>query len=229
MTGEKISMRALIIGALSFVAITAGITLLIQAVGIERLRELIERGGATGALVYIAARAVTNIAAPLNGGALQFAAGAAFSFPEALLYSLIGEAIGGSVNFWIARRWGRPVVARFVGGADGMTQVERFYRQFGSPVTLIFARIFLFPAYDFISYAVGLTRIKYWHYLVITVVVGVIPTTLGVWIGSMLTGGVEQLIPLYIALGVIAVASFVVYGRVRRWLRLDDAPVPAGD
>jgi uncharacterized membrane protein YdjX (TVP38/TMEM64 family) len=221
---EKVSPKAVIVGLISFVAITVLLTVGIERIGPERIRAFMDQAGPLAPLVYIGVRALTYIIAPLSSGPIQFAAGVMFGLWQGTLYSIIGEVIGGSVNFWIARTLGRPVVARFV-GKDGMGKVEQFYNQVGQPAMLIYARLFLFAVYDFISYAAGLTKLKYRHYLIITIIAGFVPTFIAVYVGSNLTGNPQNLLLMYAALGVFGIAAFALYGHVRRWLKLDQSAV----
>lgn len=212
------SKKALVLGALGFVAGTVALTLVINAVGAEQLRAWIEQAGPAAPIAYLCIRALTFIVAPLSSGPAQFSAGVLFGLWEGLLLSILAEVIGGSVNFWIARRYGRGVMLRFV-GREGMGQVEKFYAQAGRPVMLIYARLFLFAVYDFVCYAAGLTAISYRDFLLVTLIAGFVPTFISVYIGSSLTTATPQtLIAMYAALGVVCVVALLMYGRVRKWL-----------
>lgn len=226
--GETVSWRSAAAAGLSFAAMTVGLTVLIQAVGLERLQQAIVEAGPWAPVLYIGVRAATFIAAPLSSGPIQFAAGALFGLIPGTVYSLIGEVVGGSANFWIARVLGRPVVRRLV-GTGGMEKVEKFYHQVGEAWTLVYARLFFFAFYDFISYAAGFTPVRYATYAVITAVVGIVPTFAAVAIGTTLTGDNNGLVLLYAALGVLCIIPLVFYGRVRRWFKRAEAqPVSEG-
>jgi uncharacterized membrane protein YdjX (TVP38/TMEM64 family) len=217
---QQISPRTIFIGLLSFVALTLVLTIVVETIGAERLRAIVANAGALAPFLYLLVRVLTYIIAPLSSGPLAFSAGILFGLWPGVALTLVAEIIGGSANFWIARRFGRPVVARFV-GRDGMGRIERFYMQASSPLMLIYARLFLFAIYDFISYTAGLTRLPYRHYLWITAVVGVVPILIAVGIGESMTGKPEQLVLMYAALAVIFTTTFLLYGRVRRLLKLD--------
>jgi uncharacterized membrane protein YdjX (TVP38/TMEM64 family) len=221
---DRISWRAVALAGLSFVGITILLTLAIEAIGTEHIQAFIEQAGPFAPLVYILLRASTFIIAPLSTGPVQFAAGILFGFVPGVIYSIIGEVVGGSANFWIARLLGRPVVGRLV-GQGGMARVEKFYRQAGEAWSLVYARLFLFAVYDFISYAAGFTPIPYRQYLLITAVGGLLPTALAVAVGSTLTGGdYGQLLALYAVLAVLAIIPLIFYKRFRRLLRVDTPP-----
>ncbi|MBL8163747.1 MAG: hypothetical protein JNJ61_17300, partial [Anaerolineae bacterium] len=57
MAEQTFSPRALIAAALSFVAITVGLTLAIQLIGLERIQAAVEQAGPLAPLLYIAVRA----------------------------------------------------------------------------------------------------------------------------------------------------------------------------
>jgi uncharacterized membrane protein YdjX (TVP38/TMEM64 family) len=223
---ERISPRTVIVTAVVFVAVTLAITLGIEAIGADRLRAAVESAGPLAPLVYVGVRVVTFVVAPLSSGPLAFAAGVMFGLWPGLVLTLIAEVLGGSVNFWIARKLGRPFVQRMV-GRNGMGRVEQFYRQAGNPWMLAYARLFFFSIYDFISYAAGLTPIRFRDYVLVTAVLGVVPAGISVGIGASLTGNPANLVVMYITLAAISAATFLLYPRVRRLLGLDEKGVQA--
>lgn len=225
---ERVSVKTLVITAVSFIAITIVLTLAIEAVGAERLRALVESAGPWAPLAYIFARALTFVIAPLSSGPLGFTAGIMFGLWPGLALTLLAELIGGSLNFWIARRLGRPVIQRII-GREGAGRVERFHDYASSPWTLVYARLFFFSVYDFISYAAGLTAIHYRHYVVITLVAGIIPTGISVGIGASLTGNPAQLVVLYVTLALVSAVMLIMYGRIRRLLHPDRLRINGND
>jgi uncharacterized membrane protein YdjX (TVP38/TMEM64 family) len=222
--------KTILITVVSFVALTLALTLMIESVGPEALRAGVAEAGPLAPLLYIAVRALTFIVAPLSSGPLGFSAGILFGLIPGVALTLLAEVIGGSVNFWLARRLGRPVVERFV-GRRGFGRVERLYQALSSPWMLVYARLFLFAAYDFVSYAAGLTTLKFRHFLLVTALFGVIPVTISVGIGASLTGSLEQLFLLYVFLGSVSVVMYLLVGRVRRIARrllsAEDKRLPA--
>lgn len=184
--GEKRPIREILLGGLGFIAFLTILVLGMNAIGKETLQKWIEDAGIFAPLVYIAIKALTYIFAPLTSGPIQAAAGTLFGSVElGVLYTLIGEVLGGSISFWIARRFGRPVVLRFV-GKEGMKQVDDFYEnRMGGWIALAVARLLLFSVWDFLSYAAGLSKsIKFSHYLAVSIILGFFPTYFFVWIGS---------------------------------------------
>lgn len=197
----------LVMGVVAFIVV---LTAVINAVGIPQIQEAVKSAGAFAPLFYILLKTLTYVVAPLTSGPIQMFAGTLFdSVWLGVLYTLIGECLGGSISFWLARRFGRPLVAHLV-GKDGMAQVDDFYRhRLGGWLPLAVARLVLFSVWDFLSYAAGLAPVKFRSYLWVSFFVGAIPTYLFVWLGDSVVseeGGVVMiylLVALLIALPVL--------------------------
>jgi uncharacterized membrane protein YdjX (TVP38/TMEM64 family) len=222
METQKKSWRALILGAAAFIVITAALMLGIQAIGLDNIRSTIEQAGPLAPLIYIFVKMLTYVFAPLSSGPIQLSAGILFGLWQGTFYTLIGEVIGGSISFWIARKLGRPIVKRMV-GKDGLKRVDSFYETVGEWRSLLYARLFLFSIFDFISYAVGFTSLKFRTYLIISAVAGFIPTFIAVAIGTTLTEERSGLILVYALVGIACVVPLLMHKRIRRWLKMDAA------
>lgn len=214
------SWLPLIFAGIGFLVVTGLLIGAIQLIGLENIRAFIEQAGIFAPLIYIAIKAATYVFAPLSSGPLQLSAGVMFGFWQGTLYTLIGEVIGGSISFLIARRYGREVVRRFVRD-DGLQKVDDFVNQIVDWKTLIYARLFLFSIYDFISYAVGLTRLPFRTYLWVSTVIGAIPTAIAVGLGSTLTEGNSEVVLLYVLIAVASAIPLIFQKRIRHWLKLD--------
>ena len=186
----------------------------IEWAGVDQLRELIAQAGPLAPLAYIGVKAMTYVFAPLSSGPIQLTSGILFGLIPGTLYTILGEVLGGTISFLIARKLGRPVVRRFV-GADGMNRVDNFANQLGGWRALIYARLFLFSIYDFISYAAGFTQtVTLRQYLLVSFFVGLIPTFLFVAAGASLTGDRRLVVVIYAAVGLLSVLPFIL-----KWLR----------
>jgi uncharacterized membrane protein YdjX (TVP38/TMEM64 family) len=214
------SFRALLPGIVGFVVVTGGLLLALHFIGVERLRQMIDDAGPFAPLVYIGIKIVTYVAAPLSSGPLQLSAGVFFGLVPGILYTLLAEVIGGSIDFWLARRFGRPVVERLVGKED-MPRIDRFITGIVDWKTLVYARVFLSSFYDFISYAVGFSKLSYRTYLIVSIFAGILPTALPVFLGTSLTGDSSNLLPIYIGLGIISLIPLLFQKQIRRLLKLD--------
>ena len=104
---------------------------------------------------------------------------------------------------------------RFVGG-DGMERIDGLYESLGGWRALLYARLFLFSIYDFISYAAGFTPIRFWQYVTISTVAGSIPTFLFVAVGATLAEERRLIIPVYAGVALLSLVPFVFNRPLRR-------------
>ena len=155
--------------------------LAVQSIGLELIQALVTSAGPLAPIVYVLLKAVTLVITPLTGSPLRLVAGVLFGFWEGVALSVLAGVLGGSINFWIARRFGRGVVARLL-GARSLSRVEPMLDKLGNWKALALARIFVAPVWDVLSYAVGLTRLRYRTYLIVA--------SIGELISSMILVGV---------------------------------------
>jgi uncharacterized membrane protein YdjX (TVP38/TMEM64 family) len=215
----RASMRQLIFTGLGFIIFITVVTLAINAIGIDEMQNFIAQAGILAPLAYIAIKALTYVVAPLTSGPIQVFAGALFgNVWLGVIYTLIGEVIGGSVSFFIARRFGRPVVQRLV-GKEGIKQIDDFYEnKLGGWRSLAIARIVLFSVWDFLSYACGLTPIRYRTYFLVSAILGFFPTLFFVALGQTLVEDASSLFFVYALVAVMIVAPIVFRKQVERLL-----------
>jgi uncharacterized membrane protein YdjX (TVP38/TMEM64 family) len=188
----------------------------VQAIGPEHLQAMVAASGPLAPLVYVVLKAITVVITPLSGSPLRLAAGALFGFWEGVALSVAAGVLGGSINFWIARRFGRRVVARLLGQST-LRRIDPMLDRLGNWKALALARLFLAPLWDVLSYGVGLTRLRYRTYFAVAFIGDLIPTMLLVGVGSSVmevgvlgTGAagaqsVEALAPL-VGIGLLALA-----------------------
>lgn len=200
-----------------FALIALALMWAIQTVGLDAIRGAVDSAGPFAPLLYIAIKAGTYVFAPLTSGPIQVGSGILFGLWEGVLYTLIGEVIGGTIAFLIARRWGRPAIRRFV-GEDGLHRIDTFYHHVGEWRSLVYARIFLFGIYDFLSYAAGLTPLRVRTYILISTIAGFFPTFAGVALGTLITEERSGFILLYAVIGVACAVPLLFQKPIRRWL-----------
>lgn len=210
--------RQLIVPLVGFVAFVTLVTLLVNAIGVERLQAMIQTAGPLAPLIYIIIKALTYIVAPLTSGPIQVVAGTLFdSVWLGTVYTLVGEVLGGSINFWIARRWGRPAVVRLV-GQQGMERVDALYEnRLGGWRGLAVGRLLLFSFWDFLSYAAGLAQtVRFVTYLWVSIVLGFVPTFAFVWLGDSVVTDTSRLMALYALVAVTIVLPLILQKPLKR-------------
>ncbi len=131
----------------------------------EEVVLLVERAGIWGPLVYILFLGSTFVFAPLSGTPF-FLAGYLLFGKNVQLLSYVAAVLAGAVNFLIAKRWGRGIVIKMV-GEKNMNKVDEFTQDYGVK-TLIFLRVLQGQFHDFISYAFGLTEMKFLPFFLVT-------------------------------------------------------------
>lgn len=141
--------------------------------GPEVLEAWVKQAGIFGPLIIIILGSLTGIIAPLSGTPIGFA-GFILYGPRVVFLMAISTIIDSAINFYIARRWGRPLITRFVSKEDTIT-IDNFTKEHGL-TSLFLMRMFLTGMHDFVSYAMGLTNINFTSYLLVTIL-GIIPGT----------------------------------------------------
>ena len=157
----------------------------LQTIGLENAQLFIKQTGVWAPVVFIALCAASLIIAPLSGSSLFVVAGALFGKHDAFLFSYIATIIGCSVNFWISRKLGRTIAQRLIGKAN-LDELDKFINRLKGHHSIIYMIIIMPLSQDIISYAIGLTRIKYTHFLIALILSSTIIIAGYIYIGSTL-------------------------------------------
>ncbi len=135
--------------------------------------------------------------------------------------SLLSATLAAALSFWISRLLGRGPVEALVGGRS-LGSADRWFLRWGAYAVLI-ARLVPIVSFDAVSYAAGLTRMRFWWFMAATAV-GMAPAT---FVYSYLGGRAPQYVRvLLVAFGVV-IAGAVVAAIVRR--RRQGKPVPLSE
>ena len=140
--------------------------------GPTAFRGLVENAGGWTPMIFVLLKAATYVVAPLSGTSIKLASGALFGPWEGLLLSVAGDTLGATLNYWIARIFGRAGVTKFA-GARSLTQVDQMGSRVATWRVLLAARVVLSFMYDFISYAAGLARIPFGQFLWVSALGGI--------------------------------------------------------
>ncbi len=159
--------------------------------------------GAWGPVAYIAFLALSMVFAPLPTTPAPLAAAAAWGAVLGVIYTLIAVAIGAALCFFIARYWGRRVYEHFL-PAKTVDEIDRIADRLAVRA-LVALRLFPLLGADYVSYAAGLTAIRFRLYLGITVVFSLPSIILISVIGESVREDREVA-----AIGVGALAAFLI-------------------
>ena len=118
--------------------------------------------------IYIFFLVLEVIVLPLNSYPLVPLASSLFGWMAAAIYSLIGWTIGSFIAFFIAQKYGKPILTKIVSLKD-IEKFEKRVPQENIFLSVILLRIF-FPT-DIVSYALGLfTKMKKTSYILATLI-----------------------------------------------------------
>ena len=152
----------------------------------DDLRAWFDTLGAAGPVAVIALMVVAILVSPLPSAPIALAAGAVYGHVWGTLYVLVGSEIGALAAFAIARFFGFDLLHKWFGkqlnsGLAGSQNVLMF--------TVFASRLLPFISFDIVSYAAGLTALKFWRFAIATLA-GIIPASFFLaHVGSELVAG----------------------------------------
>ncbi len=182
------------------------------------LEQWVNSFGLAGPLVFMAAYALGTVLF-LPGSVLTLAGGALFGPVFGTLYNLTGATLGATLAFLVARYLAADWAERHSGGRIG--QIKKGVEEEGWRFVAFVRLVPLFP-FNALNYALGLTRIRLWHYVLASYVCmlpGAIAYTYLGYAGREAVAGGEGLIQKgLLALALLAVAMFLprLISRLRR-------------
>jgi uncharacterized membrane protein YdjX (TVP38/TMEM64 family) len=169
----------------------------------EKARNLILATGIWGPLVLILLQALQVFLAPIPGQVLGAAAGYIFGPWLGTLYSMAGVMLGSILALTLSRRYGRPLVERFV-AKETLARMDELIAKGG---LWFFFIAFLLPFFpdDALCFLAGLSPIPL-RWLLAVMVVGRLP---GVAASAFLGAGISHLPPelLAVILGLTALLT----------------------
>lgn len=176
---------------------------------IAGLRDYINSFGALAPVASLLLMVLQALAAPVPSFLITFANGLAFGVFWGWMLSLSGHVLAAAVCFGISRALGRVPVEVLV-GKTGLESADRWFARWGM-YAVFAARLLPGVAFDGVSYAAGLTRMKFRSFL--------FATTLGIFPQTFLYSFLGRQAPEYVGLFLLlsgAVVAGVVAGAVLR-------------
>ncbi|BAS26547.1 alkaline phosphatase [Limnochorda pilosa] len=169
----------------------------------EAIQAWVEQFGVAGPLVMAVLQVVQVVVAPIPGAATAVASGFLFGPWIGSLVSEVGIVAGSALAFFLARRFGRPLVVRMVSRGT-LERVDRFVRRRGATALFLFFLIPFLPD-DVACLAAGLSPIPFRLFMVL-VLVGRTPAIV---VGSLTGARLVELSPaawVLLAAGALALA-----------------------
>ncbi len=138
------------------------------------VRDYIVSFGLWGPVISTALIVLTAVIPPLPTFLVAFANGLAYGTLWGGVLSVLATTLGASVAFGLARALGRGAIEALVGQTQ-LASADRWFARWGALAVLV-ARLIPLMSLDLISYGAGLTRMRFWQFLLATLV-GVVPST----------------------------------------------------
>ena len=95
-----------------------------------------------------------------------------YGFGPSVVATFIGVMVGGMINFYLTRKYGRPFILKRISEKD-MDKLERI-TQIDKLRTFIFIRLIANNYFDAVSYLSGLSKIRFSFYFIGTLVASLI-------------------------------------------------------
>ncbi len=152
----------------------------------EAIRTLLLELGIRGYFLFIA---IVGLSGPLPIPTTPFTIAGGYVYGVILgsILNYIGILISATLSFYLIRHFGRPLLKKMV-ASHHIVHFKHIFASRGNNAVLIAYAIPVFPS-DTISLLLGLSQMKYRHFIVL-VIVGHIPRLLlGTYLGSELTKG----------------------------------------
>ncbi len=180
----------------------------------DTLRSMILSFGAFAPVASIVLNVAQAVVAPVPGFVIPFVDGAVFGTWWGMLITWIGGVAGASSCFWIARTFGARFAERICSQFRIAGELNHKLERHAFPA-IIMARLIPGVPFDFLSYFVGLTRVRFMPFLAATAIGSAPHAFLYAFMGSSLQ------IPLWLgvlmtpALGLLIAAGRYVVKLVR--------------
>ena len=122
--------------------------------------------GVWAPVISVGLMILQSIIAPIPAFLIVFANGLAFGTIPGWLLSLFGQMLAAAICFWIARILGRDVVQAMIGRL-GLESADSWFARWGV-LGLFFTRLIPGIGFDAISYAAGLTGMRFATFMLVT-------------------------------------------------------------
>lgn len=185
-----------------------------RRISMRHLRKYILGYGNFAAVIFVIMYSLKPIALIIPTSLLSILAGNIFGPIYAFILSMIGCFFSASLAFGLAHILGKPFVDKILRGKT--FKLDNRIEKHGFLIMLLMRLSFVFP-YDPLSYAAGLTKMKYIDFILGTML-GIIPEMLSYsFMGKHLSKpfSLKMLVPIAAMMGVAVTASYL-YRRFKK-------------
>ena len=167
--------RKVLVWLILFAFVLCGVFLLSTLVTPARVESITGAAGQFGPLLLGLLLLSTQVFAPLSGTPVMLVSIKLYGYPQSMAVLYVSCLVSSALNFWIARRFGRNLLAKLV-GEKTLATIDQL-SELNERTLLVSFRVFGYSFFDLVSYAVGLTRISFGKYFAYTALLTLIPFT----------------------------------------------------
>ncbi len=142
----------------------------------DRVIHITQGLGFWGPLFIVLLFTATLILAPTSSLSIAVISIKLYGFFLNNVFFYVACLLSAPINFWLARKFGTPLL-RWMLGKDSFERFEQLAKV-NENTLLIYARIFGYYMFDFMSYALGLTEVKFKKYLTYTALLTLLPLSI---------------------------------------------------
>jgi uncharacterized membrane protein YdjX (TVP38/TMEM64 family) len=180
-----------------------GIVMLFSSMSVDMIIGYIRSYGIYAVGISFLLMMFQSILAPLPAFLITFANAAIFGWWQGAILSWTSSMAGAAVCFYIAKILGRDAVEKLT-SKIAMDSVDGFFEKYGKH-TIVICRLLPFISFDFISYAAGLTSMRFLPFVIATGIGQLPATVVYSYVGGMLTGGVQMVVTALLILFAISI------------------------
>lgn len=180
----------------------------LSSLNMDSVKEYILSFGIWAPVMSFALMLLQSIAAPLPAFLITFANAAIFGWVYGAMLSWASAMAGAALCFYIARYLGRDVVYKLT-SKYALDSIDKFFDKYGKH-TILIARLLPFMSFDLVSYAAGLTSMKFVPFFIATGI-GQLPATIVYsYVGGMLTGSAKTLMTGLLILFALSIFIYMI-------------------
>ena len=179
----------------------------LSSLDLESIKQYILSFGIWAPIISFLLMLLQSVAAPLPAFLITFANAALFGWVWGAILSWSRAMAGAALCFFIAKFLGRDVVEKLT-SKMAISSIDEFFDKYGK-YTILVCRLLPFMSFDIVSYAAGLTSMKFMPFFIATGI-GQLPATIVYsYVGGMLTGGAKLFVTGLMILFALTVAIYM--------------------
>lgn len=164
--------------------------------------------GVWSEIAYVGSVMLEVLIAFIPGWFIYPVGGAIFGFYQTLWLVLLGNFLAASISFWIGRKWGQPLLKKFI--APKYTAFFEQYMQTHGSISIFLLKLNPMTSFDLWNYIAGASRISYIKFSVANLL-GILPlVVLSTFFGEEIYTVAPQILAVLFVLTIVYVAWFLV-------------------